>query len=228
MLDDPDPIKDALARGVTQFLGVDLLVRPGALVPREETQLLGLAAIGILRGLGRKSRVIDMCCGAGNLACAIAMAVQDSEVWASDLTDGAVAATRANVDHLGLADRVAVAQGDLFAPLEALGLQGTIDLVVCNPPYISTGRLEKDRSHLLEHEPREAFDGGPYGLSIHQRVIGAAPDFLAPGGWLAFEIGEGQDRQLQILFKRVRRFGPTETRTDAAGTVRVVMAPMLA
>ena len=93
-----------------------------------------------------------------------------------------------------------------FRDLAGQGLEGSVDLVVCNPPYISTGRLEKDRAELLVHEPREAFDGGPYGLSIHQRVLKDALPFLVPGGSLLFEIGAGQDRQIKILFERARAY----------------------
>ena len=190
----------SLSAGRQTFLGVELLCGVGALVPRPETELLGRTAIEKITAAGPAPRVIDMCCGAGNLACAIATHVPGARVWATDLTDGCVGWTRRNVEHLGLGDRVTVRQGDLFAGFAGDALEGTIDVVVCNPPYISTGRLAADRATLLDHEPREAFDGGPYGLTIHQRVLKEAQPFLKPGGWLLFEIGEGQDRQIVLLF----------------------------
>ncbi len=78
-------------------------------------------------------------------------------------------------------------------------------MIVCNPPYISTGRLSKDRAVLLEREPVQAFDGGPYGLSIHQRVLSDAPRVLRLDGKLLFEFGLGQDRQLALLFRAIQR-----------------------
>jgi release factor glutamine methyltransferase len=212
-------VEQAYAEGRARFMGLELEVGPGALVPREETEILGRAALEVVP---EEARVIDMCCGCGNLACAIATQRPGGRVWATDVTDGCVELARRNVARLGLEGRVEVAQGDLFAAL--VGLEGTIDAVVCNPPYISTGRLEKESRALLDHEPREAFDGGPYGLSIHQRVIKDAPAFLKPGGWLLFEIGLGQDRQVEILFKRSRMYEARAQRTDGAGNVRVVMA----
>ncbi len=222
----------ALQAGRVRFLGIDLLVGPGALVPRQETELLGRTAIDVLQrerdvrdAEGSDAlRVVDMCCGAGNLACAIASNIPGAQVWATDLTDACVAVARRNVDHLGLGDRVSVLQGDLFAPLAELGLQDSIDLVVCNPPYISSGRLAKDRAELLVSEPREAFDGGPYGLTLHQRVIQAAPHFLRPRGWLIFEFGLGQDRQLAVLFARSKRFEEVDMKMDAESRPRVVAA----
>jgi release factor glutamine methyltransferase len=210
--------------GRARFMGLDLRVAPGALVPREETEILARAAVDALAGLSGPARVVDMCAGSGNLACAIASHVQSAVVFASDVTLGSVAVARENVHALGLADRVTVCCGDLFAPLADRGLEGTIDLVVCNPPYISTGRLSKDRAALLEHEPREAFDGGPYGLTIHQRVIKEALPFLRPGGLLMFEIGVGQERQVKHLIDRSKSYGDVDTRMDAASEPRVVIA----
>ena len=204
-------------------MGVSLTVAPGVLVPREETELLGYTALSILDTMAAESaRVIDMCCGSGNLACALATLRPSTHVFASDLTDGAIAVTRSNVAQLGLGDRVTVVQGDLFAPLQTLGLEGTVDLVVCNPPYISSGKLEKERADLLENEPREAFDGGPYGVSILQRVTRDAVGFLRPGGRLLFEIGEGQERQVTALFGRASAYEDLSHVSNNHGLVRVV------
>lgn len=208
--------------GREMFMGIELIVAPGALVPRDETQLLGNTALELLRRSALAApRVIDMCCGSGNLACAIASHVAGAHVWASDLTDGCVDVARRNVTHLNLQSRIQVAQGDLFAGFAGLGLEGTIDMIVCNPPYISAKRLGEDRAHLLAHEPREAFDGGPYGLSLHQRVIKECLPFLRPGGHLLFEIGLGQDRQVKILFERAKVYEDIQLVSNAAGEIRV-------
>ena len=210
-----------------RFMGVSLEVAPGVLVPREETELLGHAALSILDKLAEPALVIDMCCGAGNLACALATLRPATRVWASDLTDTPVAVARSNVGQLGIGDRVTVVQGDLFAPLATLDLEGRVDLVVCNPPYISTGKLEKERTDLLMNEPREAFDGGPYGVSIFQRVIRDAVPFLKPSSHLLFEVGVGQERQVQALFARSRAYTPAVIHTDHTGVPRVVGAQLL-
>jgi release factor glutamine methyltransferase len=205
------------------FMGIDLIVAEGALAPREETELLGNEALDAIRSSGSTApKVIDMCCGSGNLVCAIAHHLPSARVWASDLTDGCIAVTRRNVEHVGVSNRVVVAQGDLFAGLAGFGLEGSIDAVVCNPPYISQGKLATDRATLLEHEPREAFDGGPYGLSIQQRVIKEALPFLRPGGMLLFEIGLGQERQVKMLFERSKAYENIRLTANAIGEVRVV------
>jgi release factor glutamine methyltransferase len=213
----------AYAIGHKIFMGVELIVAEGALVPRQETELLGMTALRALVSSGSIApRVIDMCSGSGNLACAIAHHMPSARVWASDLTDGCVAVMRRNVQHVGVSERVVVTQGDLFAGFAGLGLENTIDAVVCNPPYISQSKLASDSAELLEHEPREAFDGGPYGLSIQQRVVKDALPYLRSGGVLLFEVGLGQERQVKILFERMKMYEDIRFVANAAGDVRVV------
>jgi release factor glutamine methyltransferase len=225
-----DEVARAYGEGTRPFMGVQLLVAPGALVPRAETELLGRTALALLADMTSASvagpRVIDMCCGSGNLACGLAASDERLRVYAADLTDGCVELARRNVAHLGLGERVSVHQGDLFAALAGLDLAGSIDVVVCNPPYISTARLSKDRAALLEHEPVEAFDGGPYGLSIHQPVIKDAPAFLRPGGRLLFEMGLGQERQLKLLFDRARIYKELHFVNDELAQPRVAVATL--
>jgi release factor glutamine methyltransferase len=202
-------------------MGLELLAMPGVLVPREETELLGRTSVGKLReaGSGSALRVIDMCCGSGNLACAIATNSATASVWACDLTEQCVLLTQKNVARLGLAGRVTVLQGDLFGALAGLDLEGTIDAIVCNPPYISSGRLAERPD--LSHEPKEAFDGGPYGVSIQQRVLKEGAPFLRPGGFLFFEFGLGQERQLKMLFERTGAYETPEFVENDAGEPRV-------
>jgi release factor glutamine methyltransferase len=218
-------VAEAYAKGIVSFMGVDLSVGSGALVPRHETELLGRAAAAAIAALPNASpRLIDMCCGVGNLSCALAARFPNLRIWASDVSKSCVRLARENSERLNLEGRVEIRQGDLFGGLAGQGLEGTIDLIVCNPPYISQKRLESECASLLEHEPREAFDGGPYGLSVHQRVITESLAFLRPTGQLFFEVGLGQARQVKILFSRSRAFEEVQFVNDPAGDVRVVAA----
>ncbi|CAN1721149.1 peptide chain release factor N(5)-glutamine methyltransferase [Hyphomicrobium sp. 1Nfss2.1] len=206
-----------------RFLGIELEIRGSVLRPRKETELLGRVARRLLDDTAQASICIDMCCGSGNLALALARHAPDLQVIACDLTAGAVQNARYNVLQLGFQDQVAVVQGDMFKPLA--GLEGKIDLIISNPPYISTSRLlSGDRAHLLINEPREAFDGGPYGISLHSRLITEGAAFLKSGGWLAFEFGLGQDRQVAALLKRARAFEEPQWHLNEDGDKRVVCA----
>ena len=222
----PD-VRDVYQRGTFPFMGLELLVAPGALIPRPETELLGREAIALVKAAGAAPIVIDVCCGSGNLACAIAHHVPVAKVFASDLTDGCFDLSKKNVRHLGLSERVRVFQGDLLAPLSGVVEAHSVDVIVCNPPYISTGRLAADRATLLENEPREAFDGGPYGLSIHQRVIKNALALLKPKGHLLFEFGLGQEKQMTALFNRSRAYENVRFANNESGAPRVVVAMKL-
>ena len=224
----PDPEHEERPAGrLHLFMGVELELAPDVLVPRAETELLGRRAVAALHERHADSIVVDMCCGSGNLALAIADAVPSARVWGADLTDGTVALARRNTRRRGLDGRVTIRQGDLFGALEGDGLESRVDMVVCNPPYISTARLEGDSAHLLESEPREAFDGGPYGISIQQRLIREAAGVLKPGGWLMFEFGEGQDRQVAALLARAKAYTPVAFAHDEAGRPRVAMVRRL-
>ena len=209
-----------------KFMSISIAAGPGVLAPRAETELLGRTALELLAGVSDPT-VIDMCCGSGNLGLAIADARPDARLFLSDLTDETTAQARANSVRLGLEDRVIVGQGDMFAGLAAILGDRRADLVVCNPPYISTAKLAGDSAYLLEKEPREAFDAGAYGIAIHQRLIAEAPAYLRAGSWLAFEFGAGQDRQVAMLLRRSGAYGPVHFVQDADNVPRVAYAQLL-
>lgn len=212
----------ALAEGHVLFFGLELRVGPGALVPRKETELLARAVLDHLPN--DATLAIDVCSGTGNLACAIAHHRPNVRIFALELLRASVALALENVRALGFGERVQVREGDLFAPLDGEGIEGFCDAIVCNPPYISSGRLGGERAELLELEPREAFDGGPYGVAIQQRVVRDALPLLRPGGFLAFEVGAGQAKQVHSLFQRSKGYDPPVSIDDADGVPRVLLA----
>lgn len=225
--DLPGETEAAPGRSSCRFLGIELALAPGVLVPRGETELLGRSAMEILGATAGESIVVDMCCGSGNLALAIAHHCPNARLWAADLTNETVALARDNAQRLSLAGRVAVRQGDLFGAFAGDGLAGRVDMVVCNPPYISSARLDGRSAHLLAQEPREAFDGGPYGISILQRLVREAVGFVRPGGWLLCEFGEGQERQAAALVARTKAYEqPSFASID--GKPRVMIARLRA
>ena len=217
------------AAPTTLFLGLEFDASGEVLRPRAETELLAIEALSRVDHIADTLKIIDMCCGAGNLAAAIQANAPNARVWACDLTDGAITATRRNMKRLGLDQKVSVHQGDLFAALDFLDLKAKIDMVIANPPYISTKRLiEGDRAHLLLKEPREAFDGGPYGIALHQRILADAPAYLKIGGWLGFEFGLGQARQISALISRSKVWDKPQWACDADGHERVVFVRLIA
>lgn len=212
--------------GRQRFMGLEMIASPEALIPREETELLGNAALDALRAAASRGEAlaVDACTGSGNLATALAFHEPRARVWATDLSPGAVALARRNAERFGLSDRLTVLAGDLLAPLDATELRGRIDLVVCNPPYISSAKVDRMAPEIRGHEPRLAFDGGPLGIRILARLIDAAPGLLCAGGILAFEVGQGQGPGIRRRLERHGRYAAVREIADAGGEVRALLA----
>jgi release factor glutamine methyltransferase len=209
------------------FMDVEMLAGPEALIPRKETEILGYAALDILRktvATNGNARVIDLCTGCGNLALALAYHEPNCQIFAADLSPEAVDLAQRNAKFLRLEDRVEFHVGDLFAPFDHDGFLAGTDLVVCNPPYISTQHITEMPEEIHAHEPHLAFDGGPFGVAIVFRLIKEAPRFLKPKSWLCFEVGLGQG---DLITRRMARTGDYTEITplpDANGAIRAIMA----
>jgi release factor glutamine methyltransferase len=217
----------AYITGRQRFLGLEMLADRAALIPRQETELLAGTAIAAGRALlplRPKPLVMDVCTGSGNVALALAVALPSATVCAADLSAEAVDLARRNAVLLGLADRVDFKVGDLLAPFGDAAFAGRVDLLTCNPPYISTSRLQTMPGEIAAHEPAMAFDGGPLGIRILQRLIREAPAVLADGGCLVFEVGRGQG---PAVVKRLEQSGAYEGvrgELDDHGEMRTLLA----
>lgn len=219
----------AYLTGRQRFMGLELEVDRRALIPRKETELLGRSALDVLRGrasLKDKVTVVDVCAGSGNLAVALAYHAPQARVFASDLSPEAVELARQNVRRFGLEERVEVRVGDLFAPFDQALFHENVDLITCNPPYISSRKVDTMPEEIIEHEPRAAFDGGLYGVAILNRFIQEAPRFLRKGGWIAFEVGLGQGPAILQRLGRSDKFRHTLPIKDDADNVRGIMASL--
>jgi len=214
---------DVYSRGSCDFMGVKLKIGRGVLIPREETELLGHTACGEVQDY-ENPKIIDMCAGCGNLACALAVHIPAAKMWAADASPECVSLISANVQGLGLRDRVTVVESDLFESLRGLDLLAAVDLIVCNPPYIPSHRLNAQSRWLLESEPRRAFDGGPYGVDILRRLVREAAVFLREDGSLIFEFGEGQHEIVRRLLESSGAYHSIRFVTNGAGIPRVAVA----
>ena len=217
----------AYLTGKQRFMGLELLASPEALIPRAESELLGQAAAQKLRAMAAGSAappiVIDVCCGSGNLALALAHAVPQAQVHGADISDTAIALARDNTRQLGLESRVTLHTGDLLAPF-GTAFAHKVDLLVSLPPYISTAKMDTMPREIVGHEPHLAFDGGPFGVRILMRLIREAPPLLRPGGWLGMEVGLGQGPAMVQLLEKHPAYDRVETVCDAGGAVRAVLA----
>ena len=179
--------------GWAEFCGLRIAVDPGVFVPRRRTEFLVQQAVAVARP---SAIVVDLCCGSGALGAAIVAAVS-VQLYAVDIDPAAVACARRNVDSSG--GRVYV--GDLYAPLPDT-LQGRVDIVVANVPYVPTGEVRLLPPEARIHEARFALDGGADGLDLLRRVAAEATRWLAPGGHLLVETSVRQSQSAQQAFAR--------------------------
>jgi len=176
-----EPIEHVV--GWAGFRGLRVAVAPGVFVPRRRTEFLAGQAVARARAVPRPV-VLDLCCGSGAIAAAVAAEVPGAEVYAADVDPAAVACARRIVG-------ARVYAGDLFDPLPG-DLRGRVDVLVANVPYVPTGDIALLPAEARDHEPRTSLDGGADGLDVLRRVAAAAPEWLAPGGALLSETGSRQ------------------------------------
>ena len=222
--------------GRWDFMGLSFAVKPGVLIPRPDTEILVETA---LRSLHDGMRILDLCTGTGCILISLLKYSNDCEGVGTDISPDALVLARMNAEEiLGNAgfgeagiygnnnDRYSFARGDLYEALD--GGHGRFDIIVSNPPYISSGVIETLAPEVRDHEPHLALDGGPDGLDILRRIIDGAPAHLIKGGELFLEIGYDQGEAVSRLMREAG-FGEVEVIKDYAGLDRVVTGrlPML-
>ena len=168
--------------------------------------------------------VIDICTGIGTVALAVAHHCANARVFGTDIYAPSIAAAKVNAKHFELASRAEFLLGDLFAPLEPLALAGTVEMIVSAPPYISSAKVKNLNVEIAAHEQTEAFDAGPFGLSVFNKLISTAPKYLKSGGYLLVECGLGQGDFLANRLRQSKYFAEVAEIRDEHGEVRVLRA----
>ena len=167
--------------GRQEFYGREFRVTPDVLIPRPETEHVVEAALPRLRpGM----RFLDVGCGSGALAVTLQLET-GAEAWACDISPAAAAVAAGNAQRLGSPVRTVVC--DL---MEAMA-EGSMDLIVSNPPYVPVTQREGLQREVRDWEPQVALFAGQTGFEIYDRIVADAPRVLRPGGWLVMELGFG-------------------------------------
>ncbi len=225
--------------GHAPFRHLELYVGTGVFVPRPETEIVAQVAIDELALRGElASRVVpisdeaaavtpisplrgvDLCAGSGAIALAMATEVPNAEVWGVELSREAFEYTRRNNAKYG--DAVTFIRGDARTALHEL--DGTVDVVVSNPPYVPPGAVPRDRE-VAEHDPHIALFGlGPDGLEVPRGITDAAARLLKAGGLYVMEHAEVQDAAVRDMVSASTYFERVETRLDLTGRPRMVVA----
>ena len=211
--------------GHREFFGIDLLVDPRVMIPRPETERLVELLVEALRNHPAPF-VADIGTGSGAIAIAVARSLPRARVLATDLSTGALEVAQVNAARAGVADRIRWAEGPGLEPLSRAELEGRVDAVASNPPYIPTEEIATLPREVRDGEPAIALDGGPDGLSVHRPIIRWAGRYLVPGGLLALEVAAvwRQAQTVARLVDATGMFTPVRIVRDDAGAERVVMA----
>jgi release factor glutamine methyltransferase len=204
--------------GSREFYGLDFVVDERVLIPRPETELLVDKVVEFAGDEpdGRPLTVADVGTGSGVIAVALTTQLPQAKVVAIDVSKAALEVAAINASRHGVDDRVELRVGDLLGPLD-----GPVDVIVSNPPYLT----DEEMAGLpveLRREPPVSFRGGEDGLSVTSRLIERAPDYLEPRGLLAVEVGHGQATAVMDMAQRAFSTAEVDCYEDLAGVPRVV------
>lgn len=206
--------------GKWSFMGIDLLVGEGVLVPRDDTEVVTSLCIDFLSGKENPS-VIDLCAGSGAISLALEK-YANCKVTAVELSDKAFSYLTQNIKLNNSA--VNALNGDIFECHKDIA-DNSLDLIVSNPPYIKTADIASLQKEV-QHEPAMALDGGESGLDFYRRIVPLWKSKLKAGGALAFELGEGQyDEVSRILADN--GFGGITESIDFGGIQRAIIGTLL-
>jgi release factor glutamine methyltransferase len=247
--------------GKQEFWGLEFEVTPDVLIPRPETEHLievaldGLAIREILAGRpprlkGENVTLVDVGTGSGCIAITLAKELSAASVYATDISDAALAVARRNAARHNLSDRIQFIHSNLLESISVGTEHGSphlrsqssstlldesrvtnhesrhFDLIISNPPYISLREADSLPVEVRDHEPRTALFGGEEGYEIYEALIPQAAQHLKPGGFLVLELGYNSLPAVEPLLDRSNWVNVSVTK-DLAGIPRVISAELL-
>jgi release factor glutamine methyltransferase len=221
---EQEPI--AYLTGIAHFFNLEFEVNRDVLIPRPDTETLVENVLQLVRNQSglEAPRILDLCTGSGCIAIALASRLKHATAIATDISPQAAAVARKNAQKLGVVDRVAVEEGDLYDALKGKVDVQPFDLIVANPPYIATSQLPALPRNVRDYEPLGALGGGLDGLVVHRKILVGAPDRLVSGGRVFLEIAFDQGGRALDMMSRLPAFDEVRLLKDYGGRDRVLTA----
>jgi len=215
----------AYLTGEREFWSLPLVVRPGVLIPRPDTEWVVEAALRyapqVLR-LHSRCHVLDIGTGSGNIAIAVATSLPLVDVTATDSSLEALAVAQLNAQSCHVAERIHFVCGDLLSPFQPG--HGRVDLLLSNPPYIAAEEWHALPTTVRCYEPRQALDGGSDGVLFYRRLFAEGASYLAEHGIAIVEVGYGQAGHVSRLLMQSQQWELIEVIKDYGGIERVMVA----
>ena len=200
--------------GTQEFMGFEFMVNENVLIPRWETEMLVEETI---KECDKYTKVLDMCTGSGCIITSIKKLANVYRAVGVDISEDAINVGMYNAMK-NEAD-IEFIKSDLFE-----NVKGTYDIIVSNPPYIKTKVIEGLMPEVRRFEPILALDGTEDGLFFYRKIIDEAPKFLNKNGWIFFEIGHDQGKDVALLLAKNDEFKEIQVIKDYAGNNRIVKA----
>lgn len=209
--------------GTQEFCGLEFQVSSAVLIPRPETEVLVQETLRAV-DLDNESVLVDMGTGSGCVAITLATILGKARIVAVDRSPEALAVAKDNAERHAVAEKIQWVEGDLLSALRGLGMAGAVDVIASNPPYIAEADWAGLQPEVREFEPRSALFSGLKGTEFHERLLRESKEFLAPGGSLVMEIGQGQCMAVRQMAEHIGGYAPLRVVEDEAGIERVVIA----
>ncbi len=230
------------------FMGYEFYVNENVLVPRQDTEILVEAAIECAKSVNtedteKEFHILDMCTGSGCILISLLKELPKASGTGVDLSEPALEVARRNAQTLEVNDRAEFVRSNLFSaeyftkdknPDKENNIKHTedknnngnhiiaYDMIISNPPYIPTAEINGLMDEVRLHDPRMALDGMEDGLYFYKVITEQAGGYLVPGGWLLYEIGCSQGKDVSDLLRK-EGFENIEIKQDLAGLDRVVL-----
>jgi len=205
--------------GHKEFFGLDFEVTPVAIIPRPETEVLVELAIEAAHKklLADALPIADVGTGSGAIAVALASALPEGKITATDTSPEALELAQRNAARHRVDKRIRFLQSDLLDTVP-----GRVDVLVANLPHVTTADWKALPPEIKDHEPREGLDGGPDGLRVIERLLEQAPARLSPSGVLLAEIGDMQGRAAKAAARAAFPEAAVKVMPDPSGRDRVL------
>lgn len=214
----------AYVLGEWEFYGMKLTVNPNVLIPRDDTCAVTELAIRQALFLDTNPRILDLCTGSGCIGLAVANRVKDAKVTLADISREAMQVAKANITAQKLSTRVSCVQANALETPPAF--LGKFDMIVSNPPYITTDEMQQLPDSVANFEPHLALHGGDDGLDFYRTITENYKSALKPGGYLCFEFGMGQGDAVCSLLED-NGFTILERTRDYNDRERAVLAQLI-
>lgn len=203
-----------------EFMKMTFYVDENVLIPRQDTEVLVEEVIKISKKINAK-KILDLCTGSGAIAVSLAKYIKESQITATDISAKALNVAKLNSKNNNVEDRITFIESDLFKNIS----KEKYDIIVSNPPYIKKEVIKKLEKEV-QKEPQIALDGGYDGLDFYRKIIEEADEYLKFHGYLCFEIGYDQKKEVEELIEAQGKYIDTYCKKDLCDNDRVVITKL--